>query len=261
MKAPGRIWIQGAGEMASGAAVVLLEAGFEVVLAEIANPLAVRRLVCFSEAVYEGTASVVGWSGQLVEAAAARFVSGQAVVIVDPDSAQMERLAPDVVVDARMTKTQPKPLPCGQSPLIGLGPGFTCGRDATLVVETMRGPALGRVLTEGEAEPYTGRPGPVAGRTLSRLLRAPAAGQLAPIFSIGDLVGEGQVVGHIGGSPVVAGLTGLLRGLVHPRAELIAGQKVGDVDPRGDAVDPADMTDKARRVGEGVGEALTRLPW
>jgi len=259
MTSPGRVWIQGAGEMASAAAVSLRAAGYDVVMAEIANPLAVRRLVCFSEAVYAGRAEVASWPGRLVPAATAAFRPDEVVVIVDPEASQLARLAPDVVVDARMTKTAPKPLVGLVAPLIGLGPGFTCGQDATLVVETMRGPDLGRVIEVGQATPYSGRPGPVDGQTLARILRAPAAGHLSPVFQIGDLVGEGQIVGHVGGVPVVSALTGLVRGLVHPGAELYAGEKVGDVDPRGNAVNPAEMTDKARLVGEGVRQAVLRL--
>ena len=261
MTTPARIWIQGAGEMASGAAVALLSAGHEVVMTEINNPLAVRRLVCFSEAVYEGKAQVMDWPGVLVAPAEADFVAGQATVLIDPEADQLERLNPQVIVDARMTKTTPELINAGSRPVIGLGPGFTCGLDAMLIVETMRGPDLGRVIFDGQAEPYTGHPGAVGGETLSRLLRAPAAGQLVPIFAIGDLVTEGQVVGHVGGLPVVSALTGLLRGLVHSKAELYAGEKVGDVDPQGLAVDPADMTDKACKVGAGVLEAVNRLRW
>ncbi len=245
--------------MASGAAVALLAAGYEVILAEIANPLAVRRLVCFSEAVYEGHAAVAGWAGNLVSSDRAVFIAGQATVIIDPQAEQMTRLGPDIVVDARMTKIAPAPLPVGDRSLIGLGPGFTCGQDATVVVETMRGPNLGRVIFDGQAEPYSGRPGAVGGRGLERLLRAPAAGNLSPVFTIGDLVEEGQIIGHVGGIPVVSALTGLLRGLIHSRAELSAGEKVGDVDPRGQDVDPAEMTDKACKVGAGVREAVKQL--
>jgi xanthine dehydrogenase accessory factor len=82
---------------------------------------------------------------------------------------------------------------------------------------------------------------------------------LAPLFEIGDLVQEGMVLGHIGGIPVVCGLTGMIRGLVHPEAELSPGAKVGDVDPRGRAIDPSQVSDKAMAVGGGVLEALLRL--
>jgi len=245
--------------MASGVAVALLEAGYEVVMAEIPNPLAVRRLVCFSEAVYEGQAQVGPWLGKLVEPEAAAFKPGCVAILIDPRAEQLARLDPAIVVDARMTKIRPEMLPAGSRPVIGLGPGFTCGTEAALVVETMRGPNLGRVIFDGQAEPYSGRPGPVGGQTLTRILRAPAAGQLMPIFKIGDLVAEGQVIGTVSGLPVVAALNGLLRGLVHEQAELSAGEKVGDIDPRGEAVDPAEMTDKACKVGEGVCDALKSL--
>ena len=54
MKTDGHIWIQGAGELASGVAVRLVRSGYPVVLADIQRPLAVRRLVAFSEAIYQG---------------------------------------------------------------------------------------------------------------------------------------------------------------------------------------------------------------
>lgn len=245
--------------MASGAAVALLRAGYQVILAEVDNPISVRRLVCFSEAVYEGVASVAGWRGILAAAATARFLGGEAVVLVDPTAGQLVRLRPDLVVDARMTKRQALPLPGVSCPVIGLGPGFTCGQDAALVVETVRGPDLGRVVFDGAAAPYSGRPGLVGGRTVTRVLRAPVAGSLAPLVAIGDLVAAGQSVGTVAGQPVKAAIAGLVRGLVHSRAELPAGGKVGDVDPRGEAVDPAALTDKACRVGAGVLRAVQVL--
>lgn len=254
-----KIWIQGAGEMASGAAVALLADGHQIVMAEIPNPLAVRRLVCFSEAVYEGSAEVCSWAAVLREPAEAEFQPGQVTVLIDPEAEQMSRLAPDVVVDARMTKRTPAPLPLDSQPLIGLGPGFVCGENADLIVETMRGDDLGQVIASGSALAYTGRPGAVGGRTVTRLLRSPAAGNLVATFAIGDMVTEGTVIGHVSGLPVVAGLSGKLRGLVHAKAELIVGEKVGDVDPRGAEVDPAAMTDKATKVGAGVARAVAAL--
>ena len=48
-----RILIKGAGDLATGIAYELWEAGHEVVMTEIPIPLAVRRMVSFSRAVYE----------------------------------------------------------------------------------------------------------------------------------------------------------------------------------------------------------------
>jgi xanthine dehydrogenase accessory factor len=51
---------------------------------------------------------------------------------------------------------------------------------------------------------------------------------------------------------VAAGLAGLVRGLVAPGTELSAGEKVGDIDPRGPEVDPSRISDKAVAIGNGV---------
>ena len=259
MNPAGNIWIQGAGELASGVAVRLVRSGYRVVLAETERPLAVRRLVSFSEAVYSGRTSVEDVPGALVEPSSVKFRSGSVEVVVDPDGLLIPDLEVGAVVDARMTKKPPESLPLGKVPLLGLGPGFTCGRDADLIIETHREARLGLVISTGSAAANTGEAGLVGGQTGLRVLRAPAAGCLNPLFEIGEIVEEGMVLGHVGGMPVISGLSGMIRGLVHPEAELSPGVKVGDVDPRGSAIDPALVTDKALAVGGGVLEALLRL--
>jgi xanthine dehydrogenase accessory factor len=57
----------------------------------------------------------------------------------------------------------------------------------------------------------------------------------------------------------VAALGGLLRGLVRPGALLAAGDKVGDIDPRGASIDPREVTDKGLAIGAGVLRALADL--
>lgn len=254
----GRIWIQGAGELASGVALRLFRSGYRIIMAEIANPLAVRRLVSFSEAVYEGRSEVEGVPALLVSAKEAQFQPDVISVIVDPVGSALTRLGADAVVDARLTKQPPVPLPGGQRLMIGLGPGFRCGRDADLIIETHRGARLGEVISEGEAAPNTGIPGVIGGQSALRVVRSPSAGQLQPSVSIGDLVTEGQPLGEVAGIPVKSLLAGQVRGLIHPRAELSAGEKVGDIDPRGDEIDPRRVSDKALAIAGGVLEALLR---
>jgi hypothetical protein len=41
--------------------------------------------------------------------------------------------------------------------VIVLGPGFHAGKDVHLVIETNRGHDLGRIISNGEAEPNTGK--------------------------------------------------------------------------------------------------------
>jgi xanthine dehydrogenase accessory factor len=158
-----------------------------------------------------------------------------------------------------MTKKSPAPLPVTDIPIIGLGPAIRCGRDAVFVVETHRQARLGALLTTGEAAPNSGVPGPLGGETSRRLLRAPVSGQLQPRRQIGDLVRASETVASIAGCAIQSQIDGLLRGLIHPEAELSPGEKVGDVDPRGRDVDPALVSHKCLAVAGGVLEGLLRL--
>ena len=142
--------------------------------------------------------------------------------------------------------------------VVALGPGFTAGRDCHAVVETMRGPQLGRVFCTGSAAPNTGIPGVIGGRGTERVLRAPAAGTISWRARIGQLVQAGEVLGTVAGAQVRAPFPGLVRGLVADRTAVPAGLEIGDVDPRADT-DWQQISDKALAIGGGVLEAV--LTW
>lgn len=252
----GIIWIQGAGELASGVAMRLARCGYRIVMAEIANPLAVRRLVAFSEAVYGKNADVEGVTGLLVENLDPIGAEPQVRVLVDPQGENLPSARAEAVIDGRMTKKAPGPLPLSGELFIGLGPGFKCGQDADIIIETHRGARLGEVIHQGEAFSNTGVPGVVGGQSANRVVYSPADGHMNSVVAIGDLVEEGQLLGDVAGEPVYSRLGGLVRGLVHPSAELSSGEKVGDIDPRGQEVNPALVTDKALAIAGGVLEAL-----
>jgi xanthine dehydrogenase accessory factor len=124
------------------------------------------------------------------------------------------------------------------------------------VVETQRGPSLGRVIWSGTAEADTGVPSPVLGVTEARVLRAPAAGTFRAARAIGDLVEAGELLGRVDAAAVHAEVAGMVRGLVADGVAVVAGGKLGDIDPRGTSVDPAAVSDKARAVAAGVLEAI-----
>jgi xanthine dehydrogenase accessory factor len=251
--------VRGGGELASTSARLLFLAGLRVVVLERERPLAVRRLVCFAEAVRHGEATIEGVRGEraLASGVPALLDAFRAIpVVVDPDARLIASLRPDAVVDARMAKSV-LDTRRGDAPLvIGLGPGFVAGRDVHAVVETQRGPDLGRVIRSGSAEADSGRPAPVGGVAEERVLRAPCGGVFLGSAKIGDVVASGATVGEVAGEPVVARTAGLLRGLIDDGVEVAAGTKLGDVDPRGRAVDPARISDKARAVAAGVLEAV-----
>ena len=53
-----RVLIRGAGDLASGIALRLHRAGLDVVMTDLEKPTAIRRTVCFSQAIVLGAATV-----------------------------------------------------------------------------------------------------------------------------------------------------------------------------------------------------------
>jgi len=254
------ILIRGAGEIASGVAHRLHRSHFKVCLTEIPHPMAVRRTVAFSEAVYEGKKEVEGVRAQLVsrlEEIESVWQKGNIPILVDPDGKKTRTfLKPDVVVDAIIAKqnlgTQVHDAPL----VIGLGPGFMAGKDVHIVIETNRGHHLGKMILNGTAEPDTGIPGEIGGYTMERVLRTMKKGIFHPQKSIGDRVDRGSVVAVVDDFPVIAKISGVLRGLLREGVEVKKGMKVGDVDPRSKKESCFTISDKARAIGGGVLEAV-----
>jgi xanthine dehydrogenase accessory factor len=105
-----KIAIRGAGEMASGIAHRLYLVDMRrIVMTEIPKPLSVRRTVSFSEAVYEGEASVEGVRGVLAnrtDEIHSIWKENMVAVIIDPVGNSAGMLKPDILIDARMLKKQ-----------------------------------------------------------------------------------------------------------------------------------------------------------
>lgn len=252
-------FIRGAGDLASGVALRLHRAGFRIVMSEVAAPLAVRRTVSFSESVYLGQTSVEEVTAVRVEDAHSwkdLLDEGRIPVVVDPDGAWIEKLKPDLLIDARMRKKPTQTALKAALLVIGLGPGFTAGEDCHAVVETLRGHRLGRVIWHGSALPDTGEPDAVLGHTHDRVLRAGTEGELETQVDIGELVVEGQVLGQLGGHALRAPISGVVRGILRNGTRVTLGLKIGDIDPRSDASACYLVSDKTLAVGGGVLEAV-----
>ena len=253
------IVIRGGGDLATGVAVRLFQAGFSVMILEVDHPTVIRLPVSFARAVYEGKVIVEGVEAVLIpsrEKAEDTIKQGKIPVLVDPEGSCIKKLSPPVLVDAILAKRN-LGTKIDQAPLvIGLGPGFTAGEDVDVVVETMRGHNLGRVYYQGQAAPDTGVPGEVGGESKRRLLRAPAEGKIIPLHKIGDLVKEGEVIAEVEGVLLKAEISGVLRGLIYPKSWVTKGMKVGDIDPRGIRKYCFTVSDKARSIGGAVLEAV-----
>jgi xanthine dehydrogenase accessory factor len=255
------ILIKGAGDLATGVAVRLYRCGFKVVMTEIPNPLMVRRSVSFGEAVYATQVEVEGVLARLVSNISDVHLSlgeGIVPVLVDPQADCRAELLPIALVDAIMAKsnldTRITDAPC----VIALGPGFSAGVDCHAVIETNRGHSLGRVIYTCSAEPDTGQPGSIDGKTEERILRSPIQGMVEGKATIGDRLIEGQTVALVNGQPVKTQIAGILRGLIHSGIFVPAGTKIGDVDPRAEPAHCQQISDKAFAIAGGVLEALLR---
>lgn len=246
--------------MATGTACRLYRSGFsKILMTDISRPLAIRRLVCFSEAVYNGTSTVEGLRAvavSTIDQVRAAWNDHAIPVIADPQNSSVDLFKPDVVIDAILAKKNLGTTIRDASLVIGLGPGFCAGSDVHFVVETNRGHNLGRLIDDGVPEPDTGTPGDIGGQTSNRVIRAPSDGVFESDYSIGTQVKQGQIVGRVGDDDVSVGLSGVLRGLIRPGIEVQRGLKIGDVDPRGIPAYCTTISEKARAIGGTVLEAI-----
>lgn len=257
---PAKILIRGGGDLATGVALRLHRAGLKVLVSELPQPLAVRRTVSFAEAVYDGQIEVEQVTARFVKRGQvqATMDAGEIPVIVDPDASILTELAIPIVVDGRLTKHTPAPLPVDVALHIGLGPGFHAGRNCHAVIETRRGHTLGRVYWEGSTQPDSGQPE----GDPRRVLRASIDGQLIGYAQIGDHLDEGTLIAEVQAtignrqSKIISPFKGVLRGLIHPGLHVTAGLKIGDVDSRNIREVCFLVSDKALAIGGGVLEAI-----
>lgn len=253
------VLLRGGGDLATGVALRLHRAGIRVAIAELEQPLMVRRTVAFAEAVYAGSTTVEGVTARRVQkviVAQAVAAEGEIPVLVDPNLTSLPTLVVAALIDARMIKRAPGTSLDAAPLVIGLGPGFEAGINCHAVIETMRGHNLGRVIWTGTALADTGVPGTIASQNLDRVLRAPADGRVESQFNIGDKVKQGDEVAKVADRSVLAPFDGVLRGLVHPSLEVKTGMKIGDLDPRNDPTYVHRVSDKSLAIGGGVLEAL-----
>jgi xanthine dehydrogenase accessory factor len=252
------ILIKGAGDLATGIAHRLYRSGFLVVMTELAQPTVIRRTVSFAEAVYRGRTEVEGVIAVCTKLSdlAATLEQDVIPVVIDERGKCVQERNWAAVVDAILAKRNIATALTDAPLVVGVGPGFTVGKDVHFVVETKRGHDLGRVLLSGTAAADTAVPGNIGGYTIERLLQAPCAGIFQGLKNIGDIVSKGEVVATVEKQPVFAKIGGVLRGLLKSGLTVQEGMKIGDIDPRGCREYCFTISDKARAVGGGVLEAL-----
>ncbi|MBS6195407.1 MAG: EF2563 family selenium-dependent molybdenum hydroxylase system protein [Clostridiales bacterium] len=252
--------VRGGGDIATGTIHKLFRSGFPVIVLETAHPSAIRRHVAFSEAVYEKSWSVEGVTAvraETTEEAEEYLENGCVPIMIDERADCIRKLRPEIVVDGILAKKNLGTTMEMAETVIALGPGFTAGKDAHLVIETQRGHDLGRIITEGCALANTGVPGVIGGYGKERVIHSPAAGTIHNLVEIGEKVVKGQTIARVDEVPVTASIDGILRGLIREGYPVRKGFKIADIDPREDEQKNCfTISDKARCIAGSVLEGI-----
>jgi len=274
-----RLLIRGAGELASATAQHLFSQGFtRILMLERRYPKAIRRQVCFSEAILDGSQTIQGIRARFarnLEDVERIHDAGEVAVSVMGLDETVEKWHPDIFIEAAMLRRNWGLTPELAPVVIALGPGYVAKRDCHAVVETFRGPDVGAVLDDTGDELEDEPPAEIMGFAEERVLKAIRDGIFFTQKNIGDIVERGERVGTVvsvygveefrKGVPVdasyavTARIAGVIRGLLRDGVPVKAGDRIADIDPRGRTDDLDHISDKSRRVAEGVHEALLGL--
>jgi len=274
-----RLLIRGAGELASATAQHLFSQGFtRILMLERRYPKAIRRQVCFSEAILDGIQTIQGIRARFarnIEDVERIHDAGEVAVSVMGLDETVEKWHPDIFIEAAMLRRNWGLTPELAPVVIALGPGYVAKRDCHAVVETFRGPDVGAVLDDTGDELEDEPPAEIMGFAEERVLKAIRDGIFFTQKNIGDIVERGERIGTVvsvygveefrKGVPVdasyavTARIAGVIRGLLRDGVPVKAGDRIADIDPRGRTDDLDHISDKSRRVAEGVHEALLGL--
>lgn len=255
--------VRGAGDIATGTIQKLVRAGFKCVVTEVSNPSSIRRKVSLSEAVYEKKTVVEDIEAVLCENLdeIGQYLDRyNPVIIVDPKLTILNKMKFDVVVDAILAKKNTGLKKEMAEITIGLGPGFEAGVDCDIVIETMRGHDLARIIEQGFAKKNTSIPGIIDGFSNERVIYSDFDGQFTHIKSISDIVNKEEIIAKVGDNYIRATLDGVIRGMIRDNFEVKKGLKIIDIDPRYKEVENCfTISDKARAIGGAVLEAIMML--
>lgn len=253
------VLIRGAGEIASAIACRLVRAGCRVALQSSRPPIAIRRLMAFSDAYFAGTSrldDLVSRRFDGCDGVEAAWAAGEIPLLAMEFGAALDGRRWTVLVDARMNKQRAPERQAGLASLVvGLGPGCIAGGNVDVAVETSWD-ELGRVVRSGATLPLRGEPRAIMGQARSRFRYAPESGLLHAVAAIGQRVRTGEVIAIVAAAPVVAPFDGIVRGITHDGVPVEKGNKIAEIDPRPGEVKLAGIDERPRRIAEAVAEII-----
>ena len=261
MKTSLRVLVRGSGDVGSTVAHRLFGAGYAVVIHDTAQPTTTRRKMAFTDAIFEGCATLEGLDAQLIEKRSLLrgWLASHEVIPITTINLQalFQALHPEVLVDARMRKHSQPENQCRWAPFtIGLGPNFIAGQTVHVAVETAWGENLGQIILRGATNSLEGEPKSIEGHARDRYVYAPRAGVFRTLHQIGATVTQGDTLAQIGDLLLEAPISGVLRGLTRSGILVEAKTKVIEIDPRLDHPQISGIAERPARIAQGVLQAI-----
>lgn len=255
--------IRGTGDVGSAVAHVLFRAGHRVILHDLPAPSHLRRGMAFADALFGCVArldNVLGKQARDLSDVATMSRCGKAIPLIAAEfSALVEKVSPQVVIDARMRK---RSIPAASRNTgyltVGLGPNFIAGENVDLAIETAWGDSLGAVIAAGPTKKLEGEPRPIDGAGRERNVYAGWSGRFRTLHHIGQSVRHGDVVAVLNEHFITAPLSGCIRGLIHHGVHVEIGTKVVQIDPRSDPSTCFGLGERPRRIALGVLAAVEK---
>src|SRR5690606_16569059 len=210
-----RILVVGGGDVGSAVAHALFRRAARVLIAERSQSPHARRGMAFTDALFDGEASLEGVRARHVHAVqeieSCWNQGGCIPVVTMPESLLAAAIRFDVLVEATMRREPVRRDLRGMAGyVVCLGPGYAPGSNCDVAIETQWGDVMGQVLRDRAAAARAGGPRALDGITRERFVPALTSGIWRTSAQLGQPVQPGDVVGHLDGEPVRAPIAGHL---------------------------------------------------
>jgi len=226
------VLVCGIGETASAVARRLFVEARAVAIHQATPPRTLRRKMAFSDAWFDGAASLEGIEARRADLSS-EFLLGLRArqfipVLTQRFTEAAERWPWDVIVAVHAEDDSPSEYVKSYADLtIGLGGDFIAGADCDIVIET-QGPDPGAILRSGRAPLRRQRMSD--GNCEDRCdIFAPSSGLFHATKIIGAFVETGETLGSIGETAVRAVASGRIRGLVRKGQAVAAGSAIAEI--------------------------------
>lgn len=235
------------GDIASPTINLLAKCGYNVIVVEKEFPLAVRRFVSYSEAIYESIFCINDVCVKRSINIEKTLCENMYPIITEKEFDNLN-IDYDVIIDITLRKRRIK----YDGISIGVGPGFIAPIDTTYVIESMRGNTLGQIIKNGSAINNTKIPATICGYSNERVLYSPRNGIFETKLKIGDFINKGDVFATVGNCNVHASISGIIRGQIRNGTVVNSNVKIGDINPIENDINIKDFSDKGKKIANSI---------